>query len=524
MKTVAYVTSDPAYYSLEKILSKAVAEVKGPIFRTNVEGLFDKFLDNLPSDRQHYTCKCCRLFVEKYGGLVQINDEGLLMPILWNGEYPGFFQNAASEMWSAVAKSSVTSIFINAENTWGKPQTGDWTHMHAFPTFVHEHPTKTAFQLEAEKTQDFGILKHGLHDYPIVLAAQALRILEAPDALPSAVKCLGVAKWFHDIHQKLVAIRNQRHRDHIIWSAVATAPPGWCHVRSSMISTLLDDLKAGKSFDEIKRGWTKKIQPDQYMRPQAPPSDAAIAAAEKIFQKLEAAGSLARRFARIEETVRYWNPVAEFKGANPAATGVFQHLKSQPTNPCKDIELPPVTMTWARFRAEVLPHALEISVRAPSRGSYYGLVTAVNMDAPPIIQWDGNPRNPVTWFLFKNGSSARQWSLPALQWVAVNGIMENPCHWYHENSHHERAALLILEGCKMPEDHVGGGSLFPVHMRAEYHEHRRVIEAYSERATITGATEGTANGLALQAGNHYSCQLRVKDTGGVSYYNIDRWN
>ena len=44
-------------------------------------------------------------------------------------------------------------------------------------------------------------------------------------------------------------------RAYITWRATALAPPGLCHVRSTMIGTLLEDIAAGKDFEDIKRSF-----------------------------------------------------------------------------------------------------------------------------------------------------------------------------------------------------------------------------------------------------------------------------
>ena len=47
-----------------------------PLFTTNVENLFDIYLNNLPEEgRQHYNCHACRDFINRYGGLVTIDSE-----------------------------------------------------------------------------------------------------------------------------------------------------------------------------------------------------------------------------------------------------------------------------------------------------------------------------------------------------------------------------------------------------------------------------------------------------------------
>jgi len=49
------------------------------------------------------------------------------------------------------------------------------------------------------------------------------------------VNCAGVAEWFLSLHKKISATKNRVMRKNIIWLAAATAPPGYCHIRTAMI-------------------------------------------------------------------------------------------------------------------------------------------------------------------------------------------------------------------------------------------------------------------------------------------------
>ena len=68
----------------------------------------------------------------------------------------------------------------------------------------------------------------------------------------------------------------------MIWAAVASAPAGWCHVKSSIVGSLLDDIKSGMSFVTIQNRWEMKLDPTRYLRPQAAPDAGNIQQAEKV--------------------------------------------------------------------------------------------------------------------------------------------------------------------------------------------------------------------------------------------------
>lgn len=71
----------------------AVGDCKEPLFTTDAGSsplfdLYGTFLSNIPHEaQQHYNCRACRNFVNRYGGIVKIAGDGTLQPNLWQ---PGF--------------------------------------------------------------------------------------------------------------------------------------------------------------------------------------------------------------------------------------------------------------------------------------------------------------------------------------------------------------------------------------------------------------------------------------------------
>lgn len=521
--TPARISSDPAYHQFEKLIASRVAAIKGPLFTTNAAGLFDAYLNGLPpEDRQHYNCRCCQRFIERYGSLVHINEDGSGIPLLWNSldDVPTYFHASVQGMRRNVEKSRVIGIFINDAKAWGTPfnvpeppskfQGVRWTHLSGEPSEVWKHPIKTASQVEAEKLQDFIMLKRGVEEIPMEAVVQAVRVLES-DAVDRSEKTLGIAKWLLELHRSIADAKGNQ-RNNLIWLVVAKAPPGWCHVRSTMIATLLEDVVAGLPFDAIKQRWDAKMHPLRYQRPTTV-KDGNIEQANKIVAKLQSEGSLQRRFARIEDAIALWKPRLEEKQDKSKTGGPFDHLRERSV--IKPVELPALKITWEKFRETVLPTASEIEVNLPhGRVGYFGLVTAANADSPPILQWDGLEgfvRNPVSWYFYHSGSTAQDWSLVP-GWNKVSAVCLKPCHWQKPDGfgHQGDGVFFIISAAK--DMRAAGVGLFPECLRFEYHEIRHAVEAYSQRATIAGRDDGTANGIALNKGEMLTLRVHVDGT------------
>lgn len=499
-----------------------------PLFTTDAEDVWRLYLDSFaqPTQRQYYSCHACRQFIERFGALATIGEDGVVAPAIWNvddatDDAAEIYRPALAAMAQAVRHAKVTGVFLSSDAVWGKPETGVWYHLAVRPTegMLHRRATQTANQAMAEKRADFKAVMHALNTFSQAHLETALTLLKT-EALYRSEKVLGQAQWLYDLHLAYAAARGSA-KANAVWRAVATAPAGFCHPRSSMIGTLLQDIAAGKDFNAVSSAFAAKMHPLAYQRPQAAPAAGAIAAAEKVVQQLGAAGSLARRFARLDEVQALWRPAPKKDTAQTG--GVFGHLK-QKSAQVRSMAIPPQTMTWEKFHRTVLPGAERIAFLAPKHGSYAALVTAVNADAPPILQWDREgARNPVSWYFWHGGSSAASFNLPGGQFVEVEAVALKPSMWNGGHEHQGAGVMFVLAGAR--ESKQDGAALFPEILKAEFHGIRSVLEAYSRGASIEGMHEAHAAGMMLTKGNKpWHATLRVWSNGKSLDYCLDRWD
>lgn len=594
IREAAFSIADEAgdgYPALENLIREAMAAVKGPLFATNAgecrtvrlgspeEGggsvestaidLYGIFLANLPADRrQHYNCAACRRFVDRFGGLVTMDAEGNAAPLFWNAptapERLTTFEPAMFALHAAVAKAKVTGVFLSADAQWGTPFNDPgpgspyhgrrWTHLSCPNPNPFSHKLLTADQVMAERREDFALLCRTLAETPLAAAAEAVRVLEA-DALDRADKALGMARWFRDLRM-MWEVTKGTEKTNRLWHAVATAPPGFAHARNAMLGTLFTDILAGLDFEAVRRRWREKMNPLQYQRPTTLKAGN-IDVAEKVIEKLGAAKSLERRYARLAEVVRHalWVPTADDQHPRDKR-GVFTHLKPtvapKENKEVKPFDLPAKTLTWARFRAEVLPGAAKIEFLVPhGLQPFVCLVTAVHADAPPILQWDGLEtagnaveaggdnldrlagvklpllRNPVSWYLRVGGAPASNWNLTAGTWAAVNAILPGPPEWQRPElfGHQGNRIIMVLQDARDTVHDCGG--LFPECLRAEFREARAAIEAHNNTAKVADREISDANGIvwARGANQRWDCHVRVTDAAGNrAEYRVDRWD
>lgn len=111
---------------IRREFQKNVKDGGEPVFTTDAHGLYDLLLQSIPAEaRQHYNCNACRNFVNRFGGLVKIDEEtGKQTPIMWNEEAPAFFADAVKAIRRRVNTAKITGMFITSEKKLGIPVTG----------------------------------------------------------------------------------------------------------------------------------------------------------------------------------------------------------------------------------------------------------------------------------------------------------------------------------------------------------------------------------------------------------------
>jgi len=537
--------SDAAYAIFERMIADRISSVPASetLYRTTVDpqALWGAYIMGIPqSERQHYNCRCCQAFIQKYGGLIRIDEHGRRSALLWSGpeDVPGFFFASVSALNTLIEESAIEGVFYDEEPVWGQPANFDkkrlktWSHLHGRPNSYWQNKLKTASQAMAEKSEEHGMLLRGLDEYPLRIVDEAARVLKS-GAMYRSEKATGFIEWLQSVHEAAV-VGNSKAR---LWRAVVMAPTGFCHVKTNVTATLMDDLKHREglmsevrpseytkrklandySFEAISKRWAEKLNPLQYQRPQAPPAAGNIAQAEKIVGKLGIERSLERRYATLTDVRRYngilWEPAAN-RPEPPA--GVFGHLKPKAAQPSKLI-LPAKKMTWERFESEVLHTADTMEVKLPATGQFYGLLTATHDDAPNLMQWP----NPVSWYVWASPTSPGKWGLHG-EYAKVNAVFLGPYDWQERGkfAHQGKRAMFALEGCREDAYSRPGLGLFPEILKNELREVRSTIEAHSRSRQPTGRENGDANGILFVDGGQ-EVEVRVN---GTDSYIIDRWS
>lgn len=481
-----------------------VVNTAQPLFHTDAGAtisLYDVFLAHLPVElKPHYACRCCRKFVERFGDVVIVAATGAPKSALWatTSGIPEAFKGAVNALREAVHSASITGVLVSSEAHLGSLDTPPWSHMSLGWPMARRHssPLKTAEAHAAALKEERGMLVRGLSEFTVEQLNKALTLLTS-GTLVRPEKGEPIVRWALQQHAALAKLKGAAY-DNALWLTAVTAPAGFCHIRSGIAGTLLEDVAAGLDVSTIARRWAEKLDPTQYMRAQVAPAAGQLKRAESVIDKMAAAGSLRRRYAvRQDVAETMWEsrpqPVAAPRD------GVFGHItpKAKPVKPATLLDLPEQRMTLEKFRRTVLATATQIEYLVPTATTQLAaLVTTADPESPPILQWDlAEKRNPVS--IYSSQADPSRWGLQPGSFVAVDLMMSMPYHWDGATTPNQKeGVLLALRGCRDVYRAQGGGFL-PEYLRADLREIRSALDAYARSATVEGNSEGVVAGLAL---------------------------
>lgn len=511
-------TNDTAYIAfLQRLAARYAANTMNrPVFTTDADKgkSWSLYLSSF-LDKQYHNCNTCHSFISHYANLVVVELDGSIKSALWNEDDSTDAEDgkAIRRLRLQVEEAKITGVFYHDQMFLGESLKGGWRHLHVRNPHVWSDDKPNAAQAMAKKREEFASVTRLLRECdPLTIAAA--QALAASGSLYRAERVTGPLQWLADLRAA-----NPRPND--VWLAVATAPAGYTHARSSMTGKLLKDIAAGYSTEKVIASFNTKM--DGYQQAQTPPKAGQVKAAEQAVAELGIAPAFERRYTTEDDfdvDAILWTPSTVLRTERKAATGgVFAGLaptESKLAGP--NVQVPPRTMTWEKFARDVLPSVAIIEYRVPLVGRFCALTTAADKDAPPILQWDSaERRNPVAWCFPNPAAMAEEWGLVPGSLARVSMVVDSPNLWYGEsNNHHGQGAFLLLEGARDTRG-VPGGGLFVEHLRSELKPYRATIEAHMNRLPVAGADgPSMAFGLGLLAGNNWTEQAAAPVAGVAS--------
>ena len=549
------------FANLVRVHFNKITENNGYLFTTNVpkKDLWHSYLNGFGiigmEEQKHHNCNCCKDFITKFGGLVVITEDYKVKSALWSFIEDGvldrdsIYYNSAFNLNKLVSKSQINGVFLPMLDNLGVYESYEyfytelintWNHFsisirnninHSklfYPNQPYEKYKKQAInhQDQAIRNNLYKVIALGLSEYTLETIKAGVSLLYSTEALYRQEEILPHAKWLLELKLALLDQPSSSCKRNVIWKALASASIGFCHVRSSMLVTLLDDIKAGLSYDVYSKKFKEKMSPLQYRRPQTKPNNGSINQAEKLFKELDLELSLKRRFATIDEIETIWKPKEVITKENKEK-GIFDSLRETKedlvNNSLQNID--GGTITFIKFKKKVLPIADKIEINILNYVyPFFVITTATDYDSKPILKWDlVEKRNPFSLYFYHNGANKTAFNLTTYGWYDITGISLRPNLWYKEIDEDEiKEILFVINNCKDLKNEALG--LFPEILIEELHPVRSVIEAYSNSHKLDIIDEPSACGIGLGRNNDFSIPLVFKVTTGNSttIYKIDK--
>ena len=105
---------DDGYPQLEAVVRRRIAQNHSPLFQTDAKDVFGHFLEMIPPrKRQHYRCNACKSFVEHYGSLVKVREDGTRESLIWSPDEVGpFFKTGVGGIRYWIEHSNITNVFL----------------------------------------------------------------------------------------------------------------------------------------------------------------------------------------------------------------------------------------------------------------------------------------------------------------------------------------------------------------------------------------------------------------------------
>lgn len=93
----------------------------------------------------------------------------------------------------------------------------------------------------SEKKEEYSLLTAALNEYSVE-SIQAIKSLILSETLYRSERFIGLIDWFDDAKHAITKQSNNERITYLIWFYVAKARTGFCHIKNSIVGTLLEDF------------------------------------------------------------------------------------------------------------------------------------------------------------------------------------------------------------------------------------------------------------------------------------------
>jgi hypothetical protein len=525
MERVTERALDPLVAVMQKTVEKT--ETRGPIFhglkyliRTSISKTFINLLPAENAPIMH--CKACVRFMNRYGDLCVVGDDGNLIPLMWPTDtsgVPQYYKRSVEHVLQLFKDASVQNEFETSSRVLGTPRKGGWTHM----AISLQDSCSTSGVKTQNTNTSFSMLERILKDNSMETIARAYHLI-LNDQLPYCTSHKAAIEWLKQTAENLAAqyftwpvscsvARGQASdgrkacRENLVTRYARSTFPGCLSsLRSGLIGVLLEGIRNGDLFETMRMKWVKKANPHCYLRPTSDPSISNIKSAEKLFAKLGYTPyDLERQYLTLDQVPPsgiLWSPckgVVHHEVSAPDQNKLFAHLlpdtkaKLDPytDTPVKDI-------SFRQFVLKVLPDTATIEIFPEIQVEPYFFITG-KPNSKPIMNFHKEGSHTASWYAW---SQRRVRSLACMknEWTAVTSIISFPHMWddLHaidgldeakaEGFKYKRYGIHYLITLQDAREYTVGQTpglmFFPTLLKEEFYPVSKTVEKFSSNGTV----------------------------------------
>lgn len=210
--------SERAIEPLITIMQATTAELetRGPVFHAKISSaterniIFDTFAGALPiQNRRVMNCNACKQFLQRYGDLCIVGEDGSLTPLVFPTtilNVPQYYKNSVKAVVELFANKEVGNEFKvqeEAARTLGFPEKGGWNHMSV--TLEHIPVARANDSMNSQDTTtSFRMLDRILEDNSPTVIARVYHLIQE-NQLPYAESHKGPMTYLQDTVEKLAS-------------------------------------------------------------------------------------------------------------------------------------------------------------------------------------------------------------------------------------------------------------------------------------------------------------------------------
>ena len=401
--------------------------------------LWQTYLSSFPAgtnlmyrERTEHDCSCCRHFIKNIGNVVVIKNNKMIS--VWDFETGDkTYQPVITALSEFVHSHLVTNVFLspckhigtdhNMEMTNDKLIQYDHFYLELSNKFVQTG--RSIPDMQGEYRDSRNVFKRSLDE---ITEDSIMTVLEliGQKSLYRGEEWKGVLTDFLKLKRDYIKL-SAFEQELFAWEKSISVGGAVSRIRNHSMGTLLVNISEGMDLDNAVTKYEAIVAPANYKRPKAIFTKKMLEDAKKKIEELGYMGSLARRYAHLDDiTINNILFADRNVKADIGSSDIFADMeKSIAVNPKKFSKVEEIGID--DFISGVLPTAKKMEVLLENRlsSNMVSLIAPADKTAPSMFKWD----NAFSWAYAGNIADSDIKANVKSAGGDVNGVMRFSIQW-----------------------------------------------------------------------------------------------